>query len=162
MGGAVAQTVALTHPERVTGLILVGTGARLRVVPRILDLFREDPPRGAGLVASLAYSPTTEPGTVVEAEQALSETPAVVTVGDYLACDGFDVMARLGAIRVPTLVLVGRDDRLTPPKYAAFLASQIPNARLVEIAAAGHFPQLEQPRVVNAAIRDFLASQPSG
>lgn len=160
MGGAIVQTIALGHPERVAGLVLVGTGARLRVLPRILELFRDGSPQGAELVAGLAYSPKTPPGAVVEAERALQETAAAVTLGDFLACDRFDVMARLAGVATPTLVVVGVDDRLTPPKYAAYLARTIPGARLVEIEAAGHFPQLEQPAAVNAALRAFLAALP--
>jgi len=145
---------------RLLGLVLVGTGARLRVLPRILELLRQAPQDGRGLIASLSYSPRTPPEMVVEAERALAETPAPVTLGDYLACDRFDAMVRLPAVRAPTLVVVGRDDRLTPPKYSAFLASTIPGARLVEVDDAGHFPQLEQPTAVNAALRAFLASLP--
>jgi len=162
MGGAIAQAVALAHPDRIDGLVLVGTGARLRVLPRILELFRKGSPEAASLVASLSYSPRTEPGRVVEAEHALRETPPLVTLGDFLACDRFDVMAEVKAVRAPTLVVVGRDDVLTPPKYAAFLASAIRGARLAEVDAAGHFPQLEQPAGVNDAIRAFLASLREG
>jgi pimeloyl-ACP methyl ester carboxylesterase len=157
MGGAIAQAVALSRAERLSGLVLVGTGARLRVLPRIMELFEAGSPGGAELVGSLAYSPRTAAGSVVEAEQALQETAPAVTLGDFLACDRFDVMGALGAIRTPTLVVVGRDDRLTPPKYARFLADGIPGGRLVEIDGAGHFPQLEQPGAVNAALRGFLA-----
>jgi pimeloyl-ACP methyl ester carboxylesterase len=160
MGGAVAQAMALGHPGRVEALALVGTGARLRVQPRILELFRDQPLEGAGLVGRLAYSPVTAAQAVVEAQRALGATLPAVVLGDFLACDGFDVMETVAAVRVPTLVLVGRDDRLTPPKYADFLARRIPGARLVEIDAAGHFPQLEQPAAVNAALRAFLGSLP--
>lgn len=160
MGGAIAQTLALAHPERVAGLILVGTGARLRVLPRILELFRDDPLNGPDFVGSLSYSPTTPRERVVEADRALRETPPLVTLGDYLACDRFDVMGEIGAIHAPTLVVVGRDDRLTPPKYAAHLATTIPGARLVEVEGAGHFAQLEQPDAVNAALRAYLLSLP--
>jgi len=160
MGGAIAQTLALGHRGRLRGLVLVGTGARLRVLARILELFREGSPLGPELVASLAYSPKTPPGAVVEAERALLETPPAVTLGDFLACDRFDVMARLAGVEIPTLVLGGVDDRLTPPKYAAYLARHIPGARLVEVEAAGHFPQLEQPAVVNAAFRAFVSTLP--
>lgn len=158
MGGAIAQTLALEYPDRLDGLVLVGTGARLRVLPRILELIGQAPPEGRALVASLAYSPGTPTGAVVEAERSLVETPAAVTLGDFLACDRFDLMERVRGVRAPTLVVVGRDDRLTPPKYATHLARTIPGARLVEIDAAGHFPQLEQPGAVNAALRVFLAS----
>jgi pimeloyl-ACP methyl ester carboxylesterase len=160
MGGGIAQTLALAHPGRIAGLALVGTGARLRVFPRILELFRDRPPAGMSLLASLAYSGETPSGAVVEAEASVHCTPPAVTLGDFLACDRFDAMARIAGVRTPTLVVVGRDDRLTPPKYAAFLAGAIPGARLVEIEGAGHFPQLEQPAAVNAALREFLRDLP--
>lgn len=160
MGGAIAQTVALTWPERLAGLVLVGTGARLRVLPRILELFREDPPRGCDVVGSLAYAAATPRARVAAADRALRETSPLVTLGDFLACDRFDVMDRVGDIRTPTLVVVGREDRLTPPRYAAYLASRIRGARLLEVEGAGHFPQLEQPDTVNAALRDFLRGLP--
>lgn len=160
MGGAIAQTLALAHPDRVGGLVLVGTGARLRVLPRILEALREAPPEALGLLDSLSYGAATPPERVVEADRALRETPPWVTLGDYLACDRFDVMNRIGAIRAPTLVVVGREDRLTPPKYAAYLAAAIPGARLVEVDGAGHFAQLEQPAAVNAALRGYLLSLP--
>ncbi len=160
MGGAIAQTLALAHPDRVAGLVLVGTGARLRVLPRLLELLREKPPEGLALIESLSYAAATPRERVVEADRALRETPPWVTLGDLLACDRFDVMDRIGAIRAPTLVVVGREDRLTPPKYAAYLAAAIPGARLVEVDGAGHFVQLEQPAAVDAALRGYLLSLP--
>jgi pimeloyl-ACP methyl ester carboxylesterase len=160
MGGAIAQTLALGDAARYAGLALVGTGARLRVLPRILQLFREGSALASDLVGSLSYSPLTPPGAVIEAERALHETAVAVTLGDFHACDRFDLMGRLGDLRLPTLVVVGRDDRLTPPKFAAYLARSIPAARLVEIDGAGHFPQLEQPVAVNEALRGFLGALP--
>lgn len=160
MGGAIAQTVALHHADRLRGLILVGTGARLRVAPRLLELFGEGSPEAPRLVGSMAYAPRTSREQVVEAERALLGTPFSVTLGDFVACDRFDVMGELGALRMPTLVVVGREDRLTPPRYATFLASVIAGAVLVEVEDAGHFPQLEQPAALNAAVRSFLADWP--
>ncbi len=161
MGGAVAQTLALERPERLAGLVLVATGARLRVFARILELLRDHPPEGRALVRGISYAPSTPPARVAAADRVLRETAPLVTLGDFLACDRFDVMARVGAIRAPTLVVAGLDDQLTPPKYARFLAAAIGGAQAVEVPAAGHFPQLEQPERVNAAIRAFLATLPA-
>ena len=157
MGGAVAQALALAQPGRLAGLVLIGTGAKLRVLPRLVDLLRDRPREGQSLIRDLSFAPGTprECGEVVD--RVFREGAPLVTLGDYLACDRFDVRADLERIRLPTLVVAGAEDRLTPPKYGRFLADAIPGARLVEIPGAGHFPRLEQPRAVNAAIREFLA-----
>jgi 3-oxoadipate enol-lactonase len=65
-------------------------------------------------------------------------------------------MARLGEIRLPSLVVVGGEDRLTPPKYSDYLARSLADAKLEVIERAGHFVSLEQPDAVNRAVRDFL------
>jgi len=76
--------------------------------------------------------------------------------GDFLACDRFDVMDRLGKIHCPTLVLCGEEDRLTPPKYSHLLRDSIADAALTVIPDAGHMVMLEQPQQVNRAIEEFF------
>ena len=70
--------------------------------------------------------------------------------------DRADSRSTLPTISVPTLVLVGEHDALTPPADAAAMAAAIPGARLVVIPRAGHLSPLENPRRVNGAIRDLL------
>jgi pimeloyl-ACP methyl ester carboxylesterase len=67
-------------------------------------------------------------------------------------------MSRLGEIRVPTLVVNGDDDRLTPLKYAEYLAANIRGAVLKIIHGAGHLAMLEKPAEVNAVIAAFVHS----
>jgi proline iminopeptidase len=74
---------------------------------------------------------------------------------------GWSVMDRLGEIRVPTLVIAGRDDFLFPPESQALLAAGIPNARLRIIERAGHNPQSERPAETLTAVADFLALAPA-
>jgi 3-oxoadipate enol-lactonase len=70
-----------------------------------------------------------------------------------------DILPRLGSIRVPTLVLCGREDRATEPEHSERIAAAIPGAKLVLIDGAGHITALEQPKAVNAALVPFVASQ---
>jgi pimeloyl-ACP methyl ester carboxylesterase len=158
MGGAIAQALALARPDHLAGLILIGTGARLRVLPRIVELLREGSGEGFRLIRDLAFAEGVPQDVVAAVERTFREGTPLVTLGDYLACDQFDVRDRLAGIQTPTLVVAGVEDRLVPLKYGRFLADAIPGARFVEIAAAGHFPHLEQPLEVNAAIREFLVS----
>ena len=71
---------------------------------------------------------------------------------------GWSVMDRLGEIKVPTLVMAGRDDFLFPPECQVELAAGIPNARLEIIERAGHNAQAERPAEVTQAVRDFLSA----
>jgi pimeloyl-ACP methyl ester carboxylesterase len=59
MGGAVAQTLALLRPERLAGLVLIATGARLRVVARLVELLRHDPREGQSLIQDLSFGTAT-------------------------------------------------------------------------------------------------------
>ena len=65
-------------------------------------------------------------------------------------------MDRLGGIKVPTLVMAGRNDFLFPPEHQVELAAGIPNARLRIIERAGHNPHSERPAEVMEALRDFI------
>jgi pimeloyl-ACP methyl ester carboxylesterase len=68
-----------------------------------------------------------------------------------------DSRPTLGTIRVPTLVLVGEEDVLTPPPEAEAIVAAIPGARLVRVPAAGHLANLEAPAAVNEALAGFIA-----
>lgn len=157
MGGAITQTVALAAPGLLRGIMLVGTGARLRVFPKLFELMEQEYADGVAFVTRYAWSPATAAALKDGGRRAMLETRPPVTIGDFRACDGFDVMPRVAQIRLPALVIVGEDDQLTPPKYSDFLAGQIGGAALVRIPRAGHFVMLEQPDEVNRAIRQFVA-----
>ncbi len=156
MGGAITQTVALAAPDLLRGIVLVGTGAKLRVFPKLFEVMEKDYAEGVAFISGFAWSPASSLALTEGGRRAMLETRAAVTLGDFRGCDGFDVMARLGQIRLPALVVVGEDDQLTPSKYAEFLAGTIPGARLVRIPRAGHYVMLEQPDETNRAIREFL------
>jgi pimeloyl-ACP methyl ester carboxylesterase len=157
MGGAIAQQFALSYPERVEGVILVGTGARLRVLPRLLALLETNNREGVDLLMSLAVGAKAPAALKAALHRSTAENPPGVVLGDLQACDGFDVMSRVSTIDAPTLVICGDEDRLTPPKYARFLGERISGAGVVVVPGAGHYVQVEKPRETTAAIRDFLA-----
>jgi len=156
MGGAIAQQLALSYPERVAGVILIGTGARLRVLPRLLDLLATDEPRGVDLLMSLAVGAAAPAELRAALHRSTADNPAGVVLGDLQACDRFDVMSRIAAVQAPALVICGDEDQLTPPKYARFLSERIAGASVSVIAGAGHYVQAEKPRETTAAIREFI------
>ncbi len=126
--------------------------------PAILAGLSRDYAATARLIAEWAYTRGTDSTTLDAYAAAMLATPAQVTHDDFAACNAFDVMAEVSRIGLPTLVIVGLDDRLTPAKYSRFLAQQIPAARLLEVAEAGHMVMLEQSAVVTEGVRDFLVT----
>lgn len=161
MGGAIVQAMALAWPERLKGLVLVGTGARLRVSPKIFEAIAAGAEEAAAFIARWAYSSSFPPHLLADGERALRQAPAEVMEGDFRACDAFDAMEQVGRIRLPTLVVCGAEDQLTPAKYAEYLHRQIAGSRLRVIPRAGHMVMLERAAEFNAALADFLASLPA-
>lgn len=161
MGGAIAQTVALTAPGRTAGLVLVGTGARLRVLPELFTRIERDHADAVRFIVGLALGAGASDTLRARLVDETLRTPAATLAGDFSACDRFDVAARLGDIAAPTLVVCGDADRMTPPKYAELLGARIAGARVVVVPGAGHYVQLEQPDAVTAAIREFV-TKPGG
>ncbi|HEY4690610.1 MAG TPA: alpha/beta fold hydrolase [Anaerolineae bacterium] len=156
MGGAIAQQFGLTYPARTAALILVATGARLRVAPQLLKSTASDLPAAVELISHLEWGPGTPEQMIRLGRQQLLANRIEVLHGDYLACNAFDVMERLGDIRAPTLVIGGTADQMTPPKYASTLAERIPGAQLALVEGAGHMVMLEREEAVARPVEQFL------
>jgi pimeloyl-ACP methyl ester carboxylesterase len=158
MGGALALTLALDTPDRVAGLVLVGTGARLRVHPMLLEATR---PGGAGVeelsgLMSSWYGPEASDRVRELATRSLASLDTGVLHGDFVACDAFDVMNRLDTIDRPALVVVGESDQMTPVKYGRYLADHLARCQLEIVPGAGHMVMLEQPAAVERTLADWL------
>lgn len=158
MGGAIAQQIALSYPDKVAGLMLIGTGAKLSVHPDILNRVMTDYEAVADLLAGWLWGGDVDDKTKDITRAQLLKTPPEVTYGDYVACNGFDIRAQLSRITTPTLVISGTHDKMTPLKYGQFLADNIPNAQLAVIDGAGHMLGLEQPQKVAGIIANWLES----
>ncbi|MGD9124278.1 MAG: alpha/beta hydrolase [Desulfarculaceae bacterium] len=157
MGGAIAMTLALEHPGLLRGLVLVGTGAKLGVLPAILDGLLQDFAATVKMIVAYAYAPDADPLLLEQGGQNMSQIPPPVVHGDFSACNHFDIRERLHDIRMPVQIIVGDQDRLSPPRYAEYLKEHLPQARLSIIPGAGHMVHLEKHRETNQAVLDFMA-----
>ena len=157
LGGAIAMEWALRYPDDAAGIILIGTGARLRVSQAIFDMVDREWPSSIPKLVDFALSA----GAPDELRERAQEWHRIVgrdaTRADYAACDVFDDMDRLPDLDLPVLIVVGAADRLTPPKFSRYLHEHIAGSELLEVADAGHIVMAEQPDVVNPAIGTFLA-----
>ncbi|HEU0026622.1 MAG TPA: alpha/beta hydrolase [Ktedonobacterales bacterium] len=156
LGGAITLRLAVDHPAFARRIVLVGSGARLRVAPRFLEEARAAGPEGSLLLTEMEF----EQGHEDQARALYTARPQTapgMLYRDLVACDAFDMMSELDAITQPALLIVGEADRMTPVKYAEFLRQRLPQSELVVIPDAGHYVQIERPEAVAAALRAWLA-----
>ena len=165
MGGGVALIAALNHPERLSGLVLVVTGARLKMHPDFLEKARQraedvNPPNEPPVPTERTLAASVSREVLAWVRERAMTAPPKTTYADFQANNGFDVMERIGNIKTPTLVIGADEDRMAPPKFSEFLAQKIPGAKLVIFSACGHYPQVEQEILFNQSLADFVNSLP--
>jgi pimeloyl-ACP methyl ester carboxylesterase len=159
MGGAIALRYALLYPEELRGLILMGTGARLRVHPDYLDQCRNPGENNSRWMEhQKAYYQGVESDIYQVLVRRAAEIGPRVELIDLLSCDQFDVMDEVPRIKLPTAIISGSEDQMTPVKYANYLAQHISGAKQSVVPGASHFVQLQKYQQVNAQIEAFLAS----
>ena len=161
LGAAIAAVAALRRPARWRGLVLVAplvgpVDAATRAV--VHDVVRGRRPQHFD---TAPFAPSTAPDVMraVWTQQVMTD-PRVLH-GDLLVADAFDWAPVAEALRLPTLMVAGADDRLTPPADAAALASRIAGARVETVADAGHALLAEQPVALEALLVGFAAEVPA-
>jgi pimeloyl-ACP methyl ester carboxylesterase len=156
LGGAIALQLALDWGAEFAGIILIGTGARLRVLPALLEAARQDQAGTIAQARGLSRQPAETLSPASSSGRTLPALAEGVFYRDLAACNAFDVIADLEHITLPALIVCGEDDTMTPPKYAEYLRAHLPQATLRMIGGAGHDIMRDQPEALNAAIGDWL------
>lgn len=158
MGGALTQLYALRHPEKLSGIILVGTGARLKVSPVVFELLDTNFEGYIEALGDFMFHQSATKELIESSQQEARKCPKHIIRRDFELCDHFDIMDRVSEIMIPTLIIVGNDDVMTPLKFSNYLHGRIKNSKLRTIKSAGHMVMLEQPLKVNSAIRNWIES----
>ena len=166
MGGYIAYEIVRQAPERVEKLALLDTGSRADAPERKtrrLELIALAECEGAGAAQDALMSALIH-------KSRLQEKPLVDTIRQMAVDTGVAAFKRqqaaimgrpdnrplLAGIRCPTLVLVGREDALTPVELAREIAAGIPRSKLTIVPDCGHLSTLERPQAVNRALRQWL------
>lgn len=157
LGGGIALQYALDHPSDLKGIVLMGSGARLRVHPMFLEGLEKaiKDPSSVDAPMEDTYG-LIDPDLAEVMKKRSEENGLVSTLNDLKACDRFDVMERLGELTVPVLAVAGDEDVMTPPKYAQFMADKVPGTKVVIIPGGTHMAYAEKPDEANQAIEAFL------
>ncbi len=174
MGGMIVQEFAVAHPERLASLTIgcSNTGGKQVVSPTaaVLQAMLAGSGEGASEAAKkAAMAIQIHPETPEKRADRLAFFMATKKdrphSGEELrnrvrGIAQFDVYDRLPNLDVATLVLTGSHDQLVPKENSSLIASRIPDARLVEIADAGHIFFVEQPEATHTALLDFVTQHP--
>src|SRR5580692_9504564 len=163
MGSLIALETAARHPDKVSGLSLIGTAATMTVGPDLLKAAEANDPDaidmvsiwGLGFKAELGGS--LAPGLWMHqgAQRALQQTRPGVLYSDLNACNAYqNALTAAAQIKVPVTFVLGERDMMTPAKAGKALAAAMPHARTVVLPGAGHMMMIEQPDELLAALKD--------
>jgi 3-oxoadipate enol-lactonase len=168
MGGMIGQCVALNHADRLRSLALCDTAAIIPKDAQPMWQERINTARNKGLqalVESTLESWFTQPffrqnsQAVALIRNQFLATPVEGYIGCNEAIRNLNYLNRLSEIKIPTLIIVGKDDPRTPVATAEAIHRRIPNSRLVILPSAAHLSNVEQPEAFSAALVEFLRGQ---
>jgi pimeloyl-ACP methyl ester carboxylesterase len=158
LGGGIALMHAYKYSQDLKAVILVGSGARLRVLPLIVEAIKGKLNDVEGWMKELVeplYATVDETARRILMPKLKAVGPAA-QLNDFLCCDKFDIMDKIGQIQLPALAIVGDQDNMTPPKYSQYLVKNMPDCRMMVVEGATHLGFLEKPEQVNKAIEGFI------
>jgi pimeloyl-ACP methyl ester carboxylesterase len=162
MGSLIALETAARHPAKVSGLSLIGTAATMTVGPDLLRAAESNDQTaidmvsiwGLGFQAELGGS--LAPGMWMHsgAQRVLEKSRPGVLFNDLSACNAYQgALAAAAKVTVPTTLILGERDMMTPAKAGKALAAAIPNAKTIVLAGAGHMMMVERPDELLAALQ---------
>jgi pimeloyl-ACP methyl ester carboxylesterase len=162
MGSLISLETAARNQDMVARLVLMATSARMEVNPELLAAARERDPSAAAMVIKWSLPKPPDYGrskkwVLAISDDFMNSTTSGVMANDLAACDEYtDALTMAGRVRCPVLLLLGENDRMTPPPTAQPLAAAIGDARIVILEKAGHMLQMDKPAHVNETISLFL------
>ncbi|MBL8512101.1 MAG: alpha/beta hydrolase [Betaproteobacteria bacterium] len=166
MGSLIALQIAMRHPDRVSHLALLGTSLPMPVGAPLMEAALQRPHEAYDMLTLWGHAPPSRlgaspiPGTslLMAYRCLLEKSRPGVLANDLAACQAFNLPAAdLATITIPTLILNGSRDLMTPAKAATALASRIASSRLVILDDVGHNLMQEAPVAVLDALKKFLA-----
>ncbi|MFW9806768.1 MAG: alpha/beta fold hydrolase [Candidatus Thorarchaeota archaeon] len=156
MGGALTQLYALYHPEYLRGIILVGTGAKLRVTPIVFNLLDNDFEGYVEAIGNFMFHEDTSEEMIETSKQEVRRCRPQIIKRDFELCDKFDIMDKVDQIKTPALIVVGDADVMTPVKYSTYLKDKIKDSKMSVIEEAGHLVMFEKFGVLNELVANWV------
>ena len=159
LGAAVVMQSALLNDRNIKGIVLIGSGARLKVIPQLITSLSALVDQSASIPDSFLQANQNIPDPFkTNINEAIKKNGARIMLNDFKVCDKFDVMDQLVSLHLPVKIIVGEKDNMTPVKYASFLHERIDQSELTVIEGGTHMVFAEQATLVNEQIEAFIAT----
>ena len=157
MGALAVLELAARHPDGISGIVLLGVAARMPVHPDLLAMAQRDDPAASGLIGKWGVDRSAPASVVRRVADCIAAAPDGSLAADLTACDDYQGAAAAAArVACPALLILGANDRMTPPEGAEPLLTALDRAQKQELAQVGHMIMLEAPDRTRAALLAFL------
>jgi pimeloyl-ACP methyl ester carboxylesterase len=162
MGSLIALETAARHPAKISALSLIGTAATMSVGPDLLKAAEANDRAAVDMVSiwGLGYQAELGGGLApglwmhIGAQRVLEQCRPGVLFNDLSACNAYqNALAAAAKVTVPTTLILGERDMMTPAKAGKALAAALPNSRTVVLRGAGHMMMVERPDELLAALQ---------
>ncbi len=160
LGAAICLSFVIKYDRLAAAVVPVGGGVKMPVNPMILEGLKQDPAVVIAMAAKFSVAKQNRERFSGLLMESLSLVDPGIIHGDFSACNGLDITDTVAGIRIPTLVICGAEDKMTPPSLSRFIGDRIPGAGLALIEGAGHYAMMENPEAFNEALTAFVSSLP--
>lgn len=167
MGGMIVQQFCVAHPDAVQALILCSTAASGRAlkdaggfdcIATLEEINKDGFERSVKNSVSYLFASTTSTEILNFTLSEELKTDVDAAVGCLKGMWGWNIQDQLSQIRVPTMIVVGEEDRATPPACSLSLKNSIVSSRIRTISNCGHMISVEKPQELNLIVKEFLDS----
>jgi len=156
LGSIIAQLFACMFPEKLRGLVLIGSGMRFEIQSDYLEIVKHDFSAACLLSCKEAYASQPHPTQLAQGLSMLQNNGPEILLSDLSLCNNFDNSTRAHTLTMPCLVMCGKKDTITPCTLSEELTGAIPNSILKVIEASGHMLMQEKPDECNNEISSFV------
>jgi pimeloyl-ACP methyl ester carboxylesterase len=160
LGAAIALTFAADFGSMIKGIVAVGGGLKMPVNPAIFELLKKEPETAFDLMCKFSLAKENRQKLAEPLKKSMAAGNIDALYNDLVACDKMDLTDKVKKNNLPSLVICGEEDKMTPPQLSRDIAADINGSKTCFIKGAGHMAMMEKPDDFNEALISFAQSIP--
>jgi len=158
LGAAIALTFAADFGSMINGVVSVGGGLKMPVNPAIFELLKKDPETAFELMCKFSLAKENRIKLAEPLKKSMAAANIEALYNDLVACDKMDLTDKVKKVNLPSLIMCGEEDKMTPPQLSQDIAANIKGSKTCFIKGAGHMVMMERPEEFNNALITFAQS----